>query len=63
MEASISLAELEVVVRRTGLPLDATQLAALHAIYGYFEAMQARIRAPRDRFAEPSNIFVPGDAQ
>lgn len=59
--ASVSEDEFALLVRRAGLPLDATQRRALHEVYGHFEQMLERNRtATRTRGAEPAHIFVPG---
>ncbi len=58
---SVSEAEFAVLVRHAGLTLDDAQRATLYEVFGHFEAMCARVRTPaRDRGAEPSHIFVPG---
>ena len=61
---SIPATELAVLARRGGLVLTEAQLAGLHEVYGHFEAMLERLRAPfgpeRARGAEPAHVFVPG---
>jgi hypothetical protein len=48
-------------VRASGLTLSEEQKTELHAVYGYIEAMSARVRAggERPRSAEPAIIFNP----
>ena len=57
---SVSEAEFATIVRHAGLPLDEAQRATLYAVYGHFEHMRTLIRTERDRGAEPSHVFVPG---
>ncbi len=61
---SVSEADFAILVRRSGLPLDPAQRAVLYEVYGHFEAMCERVRQAgdglRDRGAEPSHVFVPG---
>lgn len=61
---TISQAEFAAMAARAGLKLDATQLAEMHSVYGYFEEMQARVRKPRGLEAEPAHVFpVSGSAE
>lgn len=61
---SVSEDEFAVLVRRAGLPLDATQRQALYEVFGHFEAMLERNRgAMRARGAEPAHVFVPESSQ
>lgn len=58
--ASVDQEQFAILVRRAGLPLDAQQRRTLFEVYGYIEAMAARLRTPRARGAEPAHVFVPG---
>jgi len=65
MTSSLTPEEFAALARRAGLPLDAAQLATLHAVHGHVEAMVARNRTALDgeargRAAEPAHVFVPG---
>lgn len=62
MTPGMTDAEFDLVLRRAGLALDPGQRAALLEAAPKFEAMLARVRTPRDRSAEPSHVFVPGQA-
>ncbi len=67
MTSSLTPGEFAALVSRTGLPLDAAQLATLHAVHGHLEAMVARNRSAlgggtRSRAAEPAHVFVPGQS-
>ncbi len=53
----VSESDLETLVARTGLPLDAAQKAMLLHAYPMLEAMIARVTAPMPREAEPALIF------
>ena len=58
---SVTEEEFALLVRRTGLPLDAAQRRVLHEVFGHFEAMLERNRtAGRTRGAEPAHVFIPG---
>jgi hypothetical protein len=58
--SDVTLADFVVLVRRAGLTLTEAQIAELHAVWGYVEAMLARNRTPAlVREAEPALIFKP----
>lgn len=58
---TITRAEFDALVRRSGLPLDEAQARELYDNYGYLEGMATRVRAggKRRREAEPATIFRP----
>ncbi len=53
-------AEFEILVRRAGLTLNATERGRLLEVYGKLQSMAESLRTPRDRGAEPAHVFVPG---
>jgi hypothetical protein len=57
MESSITQDEFAFLVRRAGIALSADKLAELHGIYGYIEAMAARVR--EHGAADPALVFTP----
>jgi hypothetical protein len=59
MKATISEADFEALLRRTGIPLTPTQVRTLLEGYGYMEPLLELVRPPRERAAEPAHIFVP----
>ena len=59
MEAKISEADFEALVRRAGLPLSAAQMKTVREGYAFIEPMIARIRPERGRAAEPAMTFQP----
>ena len=60
-KATLTRAEFDARVRQAGLPLNETQRAEFFAVYGYIEAMAARVRAGgyRPREVEPAVVFRP----
>ena len=60
-KASITRAEFDARVRQAGLPLSEAQKSEFFEVYGYVEAMSARVRAGghRRREAEPAIVFKP----
>jgi hypothetical protein len=57
MESSITQAEFAFLLRRAGIELPDAKLAELHGIYGYIEAMAARVRAHGE--PDPAPVFAP----
>jgi|GEM_PF-2110341 hypothetical protein len=58
MPPEITETEFRALVARTGIPLSAAQIAAIHAVYGGIEAWQRSIRTPAPVPAdEPSTTF------
>jgi hypothetical protein len=57
MPATISEADFDVLVAKTGLPLSAAQRATLREVYPTFQAIIDRVSAPMPREAEPALIF------
>ena len=60
IKPTVTEAEFAVLVRRAALPLTEAQHTMLYGVYGHLEAMLALLRTPRDRGAEPSHVFLPG---
>lgn len=60
IKPSVTDAEFAVLVRHAGLPLTEAQRTMLYGVYGHLEVMLALLRTPRDRGAEPSHVFLPG---
>ena len=60
-KATITRAEFDARVRQSGLQLNETQRSEFFEVYGYIEAMAARVRAGgnRRREAEPAIVFKP----
>ena len=60
-KVTLTRAEFEVLVRQTGLALNEAQKSEFFEVYGYIEAMAARVRADgnRRREAEPAIVFKP----
>jgi hypothetical protein len=60
IKPSVTEAEFAVLVKRAALPLTQAQHGNLYGVFGHLEKMLALLRTPRDRGAEPSHVFVPG---
>jgi hypothetical protein len=58
MKPAISEAEFEVMVKQTGLPLNAKQKAEIYQNYWMLEAMIARVNTPMPREIEPAHMFT-----
>lgn len=58
MQSSLPEAEFARLVERTGLTIPPDEIHDIHAVFGLFEALVARVHAPRPREAEPATIFV-----
>jgi hypothetical protein len=60
MPGNTSLEDFEVLVRRTGMTLNAAQVQDLYSTWPLVERMLERLRNPaRGREAEPAHIFRP----
>lgn len=58
---TISRSEFDALVHKSGLPLSDEQKREYYAVFGYVEAIAARVRAGgnRPREAEPALVFKP----
>jgi hypothetical protein len=59
MPLHISMAEFDILVAETGLPLNTAQKQEIHQAYGLLQSMLARVNTPMPREAEPALIFTP----
>jgi len=59
MPPKISMAEFEVLVAQSGLPLSPAQKQEIHHAYALLEEMLARVNTPMPREAEPALTFNP----
>jgi hypothetical protein len=59
MKPSITVAEFEVMVAQTGLPLSTEQRATLYDAYWMLEGMIERVNQPMPLDQEPAHIFIP----
>jgi hypothetical protein len=59
MPQHISMAEFEILVAETGLPLSTAQKQEIHQAYSLLQSMLARVNTPMPREAEPALIFTP----
>jgi hypothetical protein len=58
MSTPISTERFTILVERAGLKLTPEQFEELRQAHQFVERMQRSVRRPRDRAAEPANIFV-----
>lgn len=59
MPRHISMAEFDILVTQTDLPLSTTQKQEIYQAYGLLQSMLARVNTPMPREAEPALIFTP----
>ncbi len=59
MSRHISMAEFEILVTETGLPLSTLQKQEIHRAYDLLQSMLARVNTSMPREAEPALIFTP----
>lgn len=54
--------QFDALMARHGLPLTEAEKEGIRAVSGHILGMAARVRAPRDCFAEMAVTFAPKDA-
>lgn len=62
MASTITMEELDFIIKRAKITLTPEQKADLIEAYPHVASMIERVHRPRSLMAEPAHVFVPGEA-